>query len=890
MKAVELDKVFNPREFENRIYQLWMDGRYFSPDESKTDPYVIVIPPPNVTGVLHLGHGLNNSLQDVLIRYHRMLGKRALWLPGTDHAGIATQNVVEKQLRAKGVSRRDLGREKFLEEAWKVKDAHHAIITDQLKKIGSSCDWERERFTLDDGLSRAVREVFVSLYEKGLIYRGNYLINWCPSCGTALSDDEVEHKEIHGKLYRYFYPLTDGTGRIEVATTRPETMLGDTAVAVNPADERYTGLIGKTVTLPLVGRELPIVADAYVDSSFGTGAVKVTPAHDVNDREIGFRHKLDEINILNPDGTLNENVPEKYRGLTAIDARKRVIEDLTEQGFFLGAKDHDHQIGHCYRCDSRIEPYLSEQWFVRMKPLAEKAYRAWETGEVRFYPKRWENTYKNWLNEIRDWCISRQLWWGHRVPVWYCADCGHMTVTREDPVSCEKCGSAAITQDEDVLDTWFSSWLWPFSTLGWPDETVDLATYYPTTTLVTAYDIIFFWVARMIMAGMEFMGKAPFRDVYMTPLVRDKQGRKMSKSLGNGIDPLEIVDEYGADALKFTIAFLSVQGQDLLIGKETFGVGSRFANKIWNATRYLMMNLEGRTFIPIDRIEPTQIDRWILHRLNAAADAVATAMESYRFNDASSAVYEFFWNEFCDWYIEASKLGLASEDKDEKNRTVSMLVAILRESLALMHPFMPFITEEIYQKLITAVGAEHGAAAGAALIVARYPERKPEWDAPEAASRFGSLQELVRLVRTLRSEFTIPPAGTIRFDVVIESGFDAGEYFVEHVAVIESLTGAAGVTFVSEKPAAHGTIAVVGTGFEAYVYVRDAIDVSAAIERLEKARGKSRAQLDVIEKKLANPGFLANAGEEIIAREHEKRDELTRKIDKMAGYLAELSQ
>ncbi|MBQ4281491.1 MAG: valine--tRNA ligase, partial [Spirochaetales bacterium] len=591
---------YNPKDFEERIYAQWVEDGNFKPSDSDGKPFVIVMPPPNVTGILHMGHALNNSLQDILTRYYRMTGRPTLWLPGTDHAGIATQNVVERQLAKEGLRRQDLGREKFIERTWQVKEKHHDIIVSQLKTIGASCDWSRERFTMDEGLSKAVRETFVSLYERGLIYKGLYLVNYCPHCGTALADDEVEHQEDTGHLFDVRYPFADGSGYITVATTRPETMFGDQAVAVNPDDERYKALVGKMLKLPLTDREIPIIADSFVGIEFGTGMVKITPAHDPNDWECGKRHNLEPINILNPDGTLNDVCPEQFRGLPAEEARMKVAKVLEEQGYLVKCEEYKHEVGHCYRCNSTVEPYMSEQWFVRMRPLADKALKAWRDGEIRFYPKRWENTYSNWLENIRDWCISRQLWWGHRIPVWYCDDCGQMMVKREDPCCCDKCGSKNIRQDNDVLDTWFSSWLWPFSTLGWPQDTADLKRFFPTSTLVTAYDIIFFWVSRMIMASLEFMGKAPFHDIYITGLVRDKKGRKMSKSLGNGIDPLDVVNLYGADAMKFTICYLATQGQDVLVDMDSFKLGSRFANKIWNATRYLLMNLEGRNLVPID--------------------------------------------------------------------------------------------------------------------------------------------------------------------------------------------------------------------------------------------------------------------------------------------------
>ena len=906
MKAIELEKSYNPKEFEDRIYQMWMDGNYFSPDNPRADSsrphFVIVIPPPNVTGVLHLGHGLNNSLQDILIRYHRMLGDPTLWVPGTDHAGIATQNVVERKLREKGQSRESLGREKFIEETWKVKEEHHAIIRKQLMKIGSSCDWSRERFTLDEGLSRAVREVFVTLYERGLIYRGYYLVNWCPSCGTALSDDEVEYSEVHGKMYHYRYPLADAkTGDpaafVQIATTRPETMLGDTAVAVHPDDERYKSLIGRKLKLPLTDREIPIVADSYVDMAFGTGAVKVTPAHDPNDRDMGIRHNLAVINILNPDATLNENVPEKYRGLTVREARKRVIADLEAAGLFIEAKDHVHQVGHCYRCDTVIEPYLSEQWFVKMRPLADKALGAWRDGEVVFYPKRWENTYTHWLENIRDWCISRQLWWGHRIPVWYCADCKKVIVSREDPTSCPACGSQKLQQDTDVLDTWFSSWLWPFSTLGWPEQTDDLERFFPTTTLVTAYDIIFFWVARMIMASMEFMGRAPFHDIYMNSLLRDKQGRKLSKTLRNGADPLEVVDRFGADALKFTLGFLSAQGQDVLVDMESFSLGSRFCNKIWNASRYLLMNLEGRTLLPFGSIELNSIDRWIYHRLNLAASTVARSMESYRFDDMTKICYDYFWSDFCDWYIEASKLSLYSDDEREKDRAISLLIYVLEESLRLLHPFLPFLTEEIYQKLPEfppVIQRADGSSVTAdtrpaSIMISHYPLFDNSREDNDAEARFGSVQELVRVVRTMRSEFTIPPSQKVRVHVRTEAGFSAADFLSEHTELVRSLTSASAVTVSGTRPEESGAIAAVGAGLEAYVFIREVIDAQAEITRLTKEIDRSRSTLEATARKLGNAGFVDKADPAIVAREREKKEELERKIAKMSGYITELS-
>ena len=886
MKSIQLATAYNPKDFEDRLYKFWLDSGVFAPDmESGKPPYVIVIPPPNVTGVLHMGHGLNNCLQDILVRYHRMLGQPTLWLPGSDHAGIATQNVVEKRLRARGTSREEIGRDKFLEETWKVKEEHHHIIMEQLQKIGASCDWQRERFTLDEGLSRAVREVFVSLFEKGLIYRGNYLINWCSACGTALSDDEVEHEEIPGKMYHYNYPLASGEGVIEIATTRPETMLGDVAVAVHPEDDRYKKLVGKLVNLPLTDRQIPVIADSFVDMAFGTGAVKVTPGHDPNDYEFGVRHKLPRINILNPDSTLNNNVPEAYRGLPVLEARRRVVEDLKKAGLFIREEDYAHQVGHCYRCHSVIEPYLSDQWFVKMKPLAEKALSAWQEGKVTFYPRKWENTYSHWLHTIRDWCISRQLWWGHRIPVWYCRDCQSMTVARIDPDTCSHCGSSNIWQDPDVLDTWFSSALWPFSTLGWPEDTEDLKTFYPTSTLVTGYDIIFFWVARMIMMGMEFRQEIPFHDVYIHGLVRDIQGRKMSKSLGNGIDPLEVVEEYGADALKFTIAFLAAQGQDILLDKETFKLGSKFANKIWNASRFILMNLEGVTLQDPEKIELKEADRWILHRLNEAVKAVRTALDLYRFNEAAQTVYGFFWNDYCDWYIETSKLSLYSDDPAEKNRCLTLLLSILEESLRLLHPLLPFLTEEIYQKLPEQVRAGRKTAS---LAAAPYPEERKQRQNPEAEAHFSLLQELVRGVRTIRSELTIPFDMKVRVAVKAEAGGPGLRIFDRHRELITELINCQSLDIGIEEPDKAGSLPVLGSAFEAFVYVREVIDTEKELAKLRKKRDKSRLAVEGTEKKLANPTFLDKAPPEVVAKERAKLEELGRSITKFETYIHDL--
>ena len=883
MKAVELEKNYDPKSFEDKLYENWeKTGQFLPRYKDGVKPFVIVIPPPNVTGVLHMGHGLNNSLQDILIRYYRMKGIPTLWIPGTDHAGIATQNVVEKRLMKEGKTKHDLGREKFIERTWEVKKEHHAIITKQLKKIGASVDWTRERFTMDEGLSQAVREVFVTLYERGLIYKGQYLVNWCPRCGTALADDEVDHIDTDGAMYHIWYefadgPAPDGSTRIEIATTRPETLLGDTAVAVHPDDERYKAIVGKKLKLPLTDRTIPIIADTYVDREFGTGMVKITPAHDPNDWEVGKRHNLEVINILNPDGTLNNNCPEKYRGMTCAAARELVNQDLKDQGLFKGEEKLVHSVGHCYRCKTVVEPFLSYQWFVKMRPLAEKALNAWKKGEIVFHPQKWENTYTHWLENIRDWCISRQLWWGHRIPVWYCDKCGEMIVARKDPEKCPKCGHDHLRQDEDVLDTWFSSWLWPFSTLGWPEKTDDLKKYYPTSTLVTAYDIIFFWVSRMIMAGLEFTGEVPFKDIYIHGLVRDKQGRKMSKSLGNGIDPLDIVAEYGADAFKFTLAFLAAQGQDILIDSETFKFGSKFANKIWNASRYILMNLEGRNLIPLKDIALKDVDKWILHRLNETVAEVDKAIKGYRFNDAAKAMYEFFWNDFCDWYVEASKLSLYSDDNAEKDRAVSLIIHILSESLRMLHPFLSFVTEEIYQKL-----PEHEES----IVNAPYPEYTAERENPEIAAKFASLQTIVSAVRTMRSELTVPPSKKVKVMLKLEK---ADDFFKTNSALMALLMSASSVELVDQKPAESGCVMVAGAGFEAYVSVKDVIDVPQEIAKLKAEIAKNEKILEKSLKKLENPQFMSKAAPEAIAKEQAAKEELTTLIEKKKTYLAELS-
>ncbi|MGQ0561536.1 MAG: valine--tRNA ligase, partial [Gemmatimonadota bacterium] len=806
-----LDTRYNPSAIEKPLYREWEEQGWFHPSAESViageQPYTIVIPPPNVTAVLHMGHGLNNTLQDVLTRWRRMQGYQALYLPGTDHAGIATQNVVERIIAKEGKTRDDLGREAFVERVWEFVNETGSTILEQLRAIGCSCDWQRTAFTLDPQLSRAVREVFVRLYAKGLIYRGNYIINWCPRCLTALSDEEAEPHETSGKLYHFRYPLAhgrtlaDGRNYIVIATTRPETMLGDTAVAVHPSDERYRDVIGADIELPLTHRLIPIIADEYADPEFGSGAVKMTPAHDPNDFQVMKRHEFPALNILTPDAYLNENVPERFRGMDRFAARKAVIQELQAAGLVERIEDHKLSVPHCYRCETVVEPRLSEQWFVKMKPLAEPALQAARDGRVRFTPDRWTKVYENWLENIHDWCISRQLWWGHRIPVWYCNrhDCRELIVSREDPERCPKCGSTEIFQDPAVLDTWFSSWLWPFSTLGWPDETPDLKAFYPTSTLVTGADILFFWVARMIMSGIEFMGEVPFQDVYLNGTVRDAQGRKMSKSLGNGIDPLEVVQLYGADALRYTVIAGSGLGTDLLLNhenlEETFSPGRNFANKVWNAGRFALMNLQDATVLPVAQVEKDLelADRWILSRLSAAVSGTTRALQSFRFHEAADTVYHFFWSELADWYLELIKPRFYEHASAASRQAAqATLVEVLDTVLRLMHPLMPFISDTLWRKLPETTGA----AREKSLVVSRWPDAHPERVDPDAEAQLEALIELIGNVRNLRSEYAVPPATQIGIRIAnpsaaLEAALRAETRAVQRLARVAEITNGA---------------------------------------------------------------------------------------------------
>lgn len=879
---MELPSSFIPKEAEEKWYKIWEEENYFhAKDNDPKEPFTIVIPPPNVTGSLHMGHALNNTLQDILIRWQRMCGKSALWMPGMDHAGIATQNVVERLLREEGKTKNDLGREKFIERVWDWKEHYGGQIKGQLKRLGCSLDWERERFTLDEGLSHAVRKVFVSLYNEGLIYQGYKIINWCPRCETALSDIETEYKDLKGKLYHIKYKIAGSDGYITVATTRPETMLGDTGVAVNPRDERYKHLVGKTVILPLMNREIPVFADDFVDVEFGTGLVKVTPAHDPNDFEMGKRHNLEEINILDPKGNINENGG-KYSGLSRFEARERVMQDLETLGLLVKIEDHDHSVGHCYRCSTIIEPYLSKQWFVKIKPLADEAIKAVKDKRIKFVPSSWEKTYFEWMNNVRDWCISRQLWWGHRIPAFYCKDCGHINVALENPVKCENCGGSGIHQDTDVLDTWFSSGLWPFSTLGWPDNTPALKKYYPTSVLVTAFDIIFFWVARMIMMGLKFMGDVPFRDVYIHALVRDEHGHKMSKSRGNVIDPLILMDKYGTDSFRFTLAIFAAQGRDVVLSEKRIEGYRAFTNKIWNATRYILMNL-GENFAE-DKIVPEQLegfDRWILHSLNGTILAVDNALREYKFNDAAQAIYDFYWHQFCDWYLELTKPRIYAQEEVPVSAAVAkqVLFHLLKTSLKLMHPFMPFITEEIWHRIAPEEGR---------LIIASWPAVEDNFNFKDEAAEAELFKEIVYKIRNIRGEMNIPPDR--KANVIFKTQNKKISAIIERELVnLRTLAKVQGVEITGGYIPAKTDASAILPELGIFIPLKDLIDTEKEKMRMDKEIARISADLKKAQSKLGSEAFISKAPESVIEKEKIKCAELKEVLKKLEESLAKLS-
>ena len=868
----ELPKVYDPRQVEPRIYQMWMDGGCFKaePNPDKK-PFSIVMPPPNVTGQLHMGHAMDATLQDILIRFKRMQGYEALWLPGTDHAGIATQIKVEENLRQEGLTRYDLGREKFLERVWAWKEKYGNRIVEQQKKMGSSCDWDRSRFTMDEGCSKAVRETFCELYDKGLIYKGSRIINWCPHCLTALSDAEVEYTDKPGHLWYIRYPLADGSGDIVVATTRPETMMGDTGVAVNPEDEKFKHLIGKTCILPIMNREIPIVGDEYCEIGFGTGAVKMTPAHDPNDFEVGLRHNLEVIRVIADDGTINENGG-KYNGMDRYECRKALVKDLEEQGYLVKTEPYSHNVGTCYRCHNDVEPLISAQWFVKMKPLAEEAIRVVKDGTIKFVPERFSKTYLNWMENVHDWCISRQLWWGHQIPAWYCDECGHINVSREDPTKCEKCGCTHLTRDEDVLATWFSSGLWPFSTLGWPDlDSEDLKYWYPTTDMVTGYDIIFFWVARMVVSGMEQMKKEPFKTVFIHGLVRDDKGRKMSKSLGNGIDPLEMAEKYGADALRFNLITGNSPGNDMRFYVEKCEAMRNFANKIWNASRYVLMNLTvEETGLP-DAADLEIEDKWALTKLNTLIKEVTENMDAYELGVASAKVYDFIWDTYCDWYIELTKARLYGENEKSKLAAQKVLVYVLDQFLRLLHPFMPFITEEIWQ----AIPHE-----GKFLMLADWPKYDESLNFGAEAAHMESVMNAIRSIRNRRAEMNVPPSKKSTLYVVSDKGeiFRQGEGFICRLAYADK------VIICENDPEGHeNMVCVVTNDAKLYIPLEELIDFEKELARLEKEKANCLKQIAMFEGKLSNEAFVSRAPEKVVAEQREK-------LEKNRALLAQLEE
>jgi len=877
-----MEKTYDPKPVEDKWYARWEEAGCFGADpNAEGEPYSIVIPPPNVTGRLHIGHALNNSIQDILVRWKRMSGYNAVWIPGTDHAGIATQSVVERKLREDGQSRREMGREAFVERVWQWKEEYGSTIINQLRRMGCSCDWSRERFTMDEGLSDAVKEVFIRLYEEGLIYQGNYIINWSPALQTALSDDEVEYEEVKGHLYHIRYPV-EGGGHIVVATTRPETLMGDVAVAVNPRDKRYEDLKTKNVILPVIGRELQVIEDDYVDPEFGTGIVKITPAHDPNDFEMGQRHDLTPINVMNPDGSMNEEAG-PYAGMDRFECRKQLLKDLEAQGLLEKIEDHVHQVGHCYRSKCVIEPRLSLQWFVKMAPLAKRAKAAVESGEVKFVPERWNKVYMNWMDNIRDWCISRQLWWGHRIPVYYCDSTGEVWASRDTPTASPS-GATDIRQDEDVMDTWFSSWLWPFSVHGWPDESEALNTWYPSSDLVTAPDIIFFWVARMVMAGTTFMKDVPFRTVYLHGVVRDKQGRKQSKSLGNSIDPLEVIDEFSADSLRFSLITLNATGQDVRIGENDFEMGRNYCTKIWNAARFLQMQGEDSGEIHPDLLSSD--DRHLLTRLNETIRSVNEHLERYRFNDYSHELYSFIWHDFCDWYVEYAKEPLRGEHSDRKAHTLAVMNHVFRKALKLLHPLMPFLTEELWHEMGYAGEAEF-------LMKADWPEAfdketRSAWGLTKANMEFVvSKRDLIRAARQLRADYNIKPSQEIDFIVKPVSGDMAGSLEGEleslNLLVKGTVTIDSGYT---PEGAAPGLVSKAGNVF---MPADGLIDVEAEVERLTKQLEELIGHIDRSNARLNNEAFISKAPAEVVEQHRAKQQELVEKADKIRALLKSLT-
>lgn len=863
--AKELEKQYNPKNVEDRLYKSWMEHKYFhAKREEGKDTYTIVIPPPNITGQLHMGHALDNTLQDILIRYHRMAGYDTLWLPGTDHASIATEAKIVEAMKKEGLTKEDLGREKFLERAWDWKKQYGGRIIEQLKKLGSSCDWDRERFTLDEGCNKAVNEVFCKLYEKGLIYRGERIINWCPHCLTSISDAEVEYEEQAGHFWHLRYPFKDGSGYLELATTRPETLLGDTAVAVNPNDERYRDLVGKTLILPIVHREIPVIADEYVEMDFGTGVVKITPAHDPNDFEVGLRHNLEVINVLTDDAKITAAYPQ-YAGMDRYAARKAIVKDLQAEGALVEIEDYSHNVGTCYRCGTTVEPRVSKQWFVKMQPLAQPAIDAVKNGETKFVPRRFEKIYFHWLENIRDWCISRQLWWGHRIPAWYCADCGEITVSRTEPAACAHCGSQKIEQDPDTLDTWFSSALWPFSTLGWPDNTADLQHYYPTNTLVTGYDIIPFWVMRMMFSGIEQTGQVPFDTVLIHGLVRDAQGRKMSKSLGNGIDPLEIIDKYGADALRFTLATGNSPGNDMRFSDERVGASRNFANKIWNAARFILMNLDEAEPAPYIPDALALEDQWILSQYNRLVAEVTDALDKFELGLAVQKLYDFIWDVFCDWYIEIAKIRLNGADADAKATVKAVLVYVMSNTLKLLHPFMPFITEEIWQTL------PH---TGESIMIAPWPKADDALSFPTQEIEMERVMTAIKAVRNRRAEMQVAPSKKAK--IFIETAY--ADTFRKGTVFFRRLASADEVAVAAQFDGMEDAVSIITESARLYIPMAELVDFKAELARLQKEKQAVEKELAFVNGKLENENFVAKAPAAVVEGQRQARAQLLEKL------------